>query len=73
MSRSPNQDFGNHETIHKRWPLGLGSAAVCWRLSQCSTIFPSSNRKISKPTMGPPMLYSVWVKTKFPLGKHERY
>jgi hypothetical protein len=25
---------------------------VCCRLSQCSTIFPSSNRKISKPILG---------------------
>jgi hypothetical protein len=55
------------------WPLGLRSVAVCWRLSQCSTVFPSSNRKISKPTLGPPMLYSVWAKTKLPSGKHERY
>jgi hypothetical protein len=44
-------------------------AAVCSRLSQCSTIFPSSNRKISKPTLGPPMLYSVCAKTESPSWK----
>ena len=39
-------------------PLGLGSVAVSCKLSQCSTIRPSSKRKMSKPMRGPKKLYS---------------
>ena len=39
-------------------PLGLGSVAVSCKLSQCSTIRPSSKRKMSNPIRGPKKLYS---------------
>src|ERR1700691_5835111 len=50
-------------------PLGLGSVAVSCKLSQCSTIKPSSKRKMSKPTFGPKKLYSVCAKTYSPSSK----
>ena len=50
-------------------PLGFGPAVSC-RLSQCSTIFPFSNRKMSKPIFGPKKLYSVCANTKVAVLQH---